>query len=263
MPISVELRPAMTDPIKRFSSRVENYQKYRPGYPREIINLLTSECGLTPESVVADIGAGTGILSELFLQNGNKVYGVEPNQEMRAAAERLLKDYANFNSIDGKAEATTLADSSVDFLTAGQAFHWFDQKKARSEFARILQPEGWAVLVWNERRLDSSDFLRALEDLLIRFGTLYEQVRYENVYRDIAAFFGKGDFKLSTFENLQLLDLDGLKGRIFSASYTPEPGHPNFEPMLEQLLAIFATHQKNGKVTIEYHTKVYYGPLSG
>lgn len=252
----------MVESIERFSSRVENYVRYRPGYPAAVIDLLASECGLSKDSIVADIGSGTGILSELFLRNGNRVFGVEPNREMRAAAERLLKDCAHFNSLDGKAEATALADHRIDFITAGQAFHWFDQQQARQEFTRILKSDGWTVLIWNERRLDSSDFLRALEELLLKFGTLYEQVRYENVYSDIAAFFGAGGFKLATFENLPQVDLEGFKGRIFSASYTPEPGHPSFEPMLEQLLAIFSAHQKNGKVTIEYDTRVYYGRLS-
>ncbi len=251
----------MVESIKRFSSRVENYVKYRPGYPPAVIDLLASKCDLSKDSIVADIGSGTGILSELFLRNGNKVFGVEPNEQMRAAAERLMKDYSNFTSIDGKAEATTLVRHSLDFITAGQAFHWFDRQQTRREFRRILKSNGWTVLIWNERRLDSNDFLRALEELLLKFGTLYEQVRHENVYSDIAAFFGAGGFEVATFENLQPVDLEGFKGRIFSASYTPEPGHPNFEPMLEQLLAIFSVHQKDGKVTIEYDTKVYYGRL--
>jgi SAM-dependent methyltransferase len=251
----------MVEAIKRFSSRVENYVKYRPDYPAAVIEVLVSKCGLSQKSLVADIGSGTGILTELFLRNGNKVLGVEPNREMRTAAERLLANYANFTSIDGRAEATSIASDSVDFVTVGQAFHWFDQQQAKREFVRILKSDGWAVLIWNERRLDSSEFLRALEDLLLEFGTNYEQVRHENVYGDIAAFFGAGGFELATFENLQHLDLDAFKGRLFSASYTPEPAHPNFAPMLDELLAIFAAHERNGKVTIEYDTKVYYGQL--
>ena len=251
----------MLDSIDRFSSRVENYVKYRPGYPREIIDLLVAECGLTPESIVADVGSGTGILSELFLRHGNRVYGVEPNREMREAAERLLKAHANFKSIAGKAEATTLDDQSVDFVIAGQAFHWFDQETARKEFTRILQPQGWVVLIWNERRLDSTPFLRAYEDLLLKYGTDYERVRHENVYEDIASFFAPESFKFANFDNFQTFDFEGLKGRAFSASYTPEPGQPGFEPMLDQLLAIFSTHQKSGKVAIEYDTRIYYGHL--
>ncbi|MCU1264504.1 MAG: putative methyltransferase [Acidobacteria bacterium] len=252
----------MSDPTRRFSSRVDNYVKYRPGYPREVIKLLAAECGLTRTAVVADVGSGTGIFSELLLQNGNRVYGVEPNQAMREAAERLLQDYPVFNSIVGAAERTTLADHSVDLVTAGQAFHWFDQAKARQEFRRILRRDGWVALIWNERRLDSSEFLRALEALLVSFGTDYEQVRHENVYEDIAAFFGANALNTATFENLQHLDFRGLEGRICSASYCPEPGHPRFELMLESLRTIFRTYAKDGKVTIEYDTKVYYGQLN-
>lgn len=253
---------AMSDPVKRFSSRVENYVRYRPGYPREIIDLLAAECRLTTDSTVADVGSGTGILSELFLQHGNRVYGVEPNREMRKAAERLLEAHADFTSIDGRAEATTLFERSIDMVAAGQAFHWFDLEKARQEFVRILQPEGWVVLIWNERRLDSSGFLRAYEDLLLKYATDYAAVRHENVYEEIASFFAPSRFSVATFDNFQTFDCEGLKGRAFSASYTPEPGHSHYRPMLEQLIQTFQSHQKDGKVTIEYDTKLYYGHLN-
>ena len=251
----------MTDSISRFSNRVEDYIKYRPGYPREVIALLAAECGLLPDSVVADVGSGTGILSELFLQNGNTVYGVEPNRGMRVAAERLLKAYANFQSIDGNAEATTLALDSVDFVTAGQAFHWFDQQKARREFAGILEPEGWAVLLWNERRLDSTPFLRAFEDLLLEVGTDYEQVRPETVEKDIGAFFAPDQCKLAAFENLQKFGFEGLRGRLLSSSYIPTPEDGRYQPMVERLRETFLAHQKDDIVIVEYDTKVYYGHL--
>jgi len=251
----------MTDSINRFSSKVEDYVKYRPGYPREVIALLTAECALSQDSVVGDVGSGTGILSELFLRHGNTVYGIEPNKEMRAAAERLLGDYANFRSIDGKAEATTLAANSVDFVTAGQAFHWFDQQLARREFSGILKPEGWAVMIWNERRLDSTPFLRAYEDLLLEFGTDYQQVRHENVEKDITAFFAPDESKLAAFENLQHFDFEGLRGRLLSSSYIPAPDDQSYQPMLERLRKTFVAHQKNDKVIVEYDTKVYYGHL--
>jgi len=252
---------AMVDSVRRFSSRAEAYAKYRPSYPREIVDLLYAECGLTREAVLADVGSGTGILSELLLQNGFQVYAVEPNQNMREAAERLLASYPRFKSVPGTAEDTTLADHSVDLITAGQAFHWFDQARAAREFLRILRPEGWVALIWNERRLETSDFLRAIEELLVRFGTDYLQVRHENVYKDIAAFFGKSAFRLASFENLQYLDYEGLEGRICSASYSPDPGHPDLESMLANLRAIFETYNQDGKVTIEYDTRVYYGKM--
>ncbi|PYS30033.1 MAG: SAM-dependent methyltransferase, partial [Acidobacteria bacterium] len=133
-----------------------------------VTDLLTEECGLTQQSIIADIGSGTGILSELFLKNENQVLGVEPNAPMREAGERLLERYSKFKSIEGAAEATTLLDDSVDFVSAGQAFHWFDQKLARDEFSRILKPSGCVVLIWNERRIDSTPFLRAYEQILFR-----------------------------------------------------------------------------------------------
>ncbi|HYN24061.1 MAG TPA: class I SAM-dependent methyltransferase, partial [Pyrinomonadaceae bacterium] len=161
----------MVDSISRFTTRVENYAKFRPTYPPSIIDLLRADCGLTEASVIADVGSGTGILSELFLKNGNTVYGVEPNAQMRTAAESLLSDYRRFNSIDGTAESTNLKSDSIDFVTAAQAFHWFEPKKTRAEFARILKPGGWVALIWNERRLDSTPLLRAYEQLLLRYGT--------------------------------------------------------------------------------------------
>jgi len=252
----------MTDTVNRFSSRVDNYIKFRPGYPQRIINLLRNECAFTTDAVVADIGSGTGILSELFLKNGNRVYGVEPNALMRGAAEQLLQRYRQFRSIDGTAEQTGLEPSSIDFVTAGQAFHWFDWQKARSEFVRILRPEGWAVLVWNERRLDSTPFLRDYEALLVHYGTDYQQVRHENVVRSIGQFFRPAKYSFVRFDNRQKLDFEGLKGRVFSASYTPEPGHPNYHAMLKSLSDIFERHQKNGTVAFEYDSTVYYGQLA-
>jgi SAM-dependent methyltransferase len=181
---------------------------------------------------------------------------------MRQAADRLLKDFPNFVSIEASAEATTLATSSVDLVTAAQAFHWFDHEKARTEFARILKPGGWAVLIWNERRLDSTAFLRDYEQLLLRFGTDYERVRHENVAGGIAHFFAPATFQLRSVENVQHFDFQSLKGRTRSASYTPEPGHPNFEQMVAKLEELFNQHQSGGRIDFEYDTRVYYGRLT-
>jgi SAM-dependent methyltransferase len=253
----------MADPTRRFSSRVENYVKYRPSYPPAVIDLLRGECGLRAESIVADVGSGTGILSELFLKNGNRVFGVEPNREMRAAGERLLGEYAAFTSVDGTAEATTLPHHSCDFVTAGQAFHWFDRGRARAEFARILRPGGWVVLVWNDRRLGTTPFLEAYERLLQSYALDYAAVNHKQIDDAvIGAFFAPGSFKVATFENRQVFGFDGLKGRLLSSSYTPEPSHPNYTPMLDELRAIFAAHQAGGTVAFDYDTLVYYGRLA-
>jgi SAM-dependent methyltransferase len=256
-------RQRLQDPTLRFSSRVENYVKYRPGYPSGVMETLTNECGWAKGLVIADVGSGTGILSEVFLRNGNRVFGVEPNREMREAGERLLTEYTNFTSVDGTAEATTLAGRSVDFVTAGQAFHWFDRERTRHEFVRILRPGGWVVLIWNERLTNTSPFLRAYEELLHKYGTDYATVDHRNVDADaITTFFAPQPFTLRRFDNQQVVDLDGATGRLLSSSYTPEPGHPNYRPMLDALRAIFDRHNVDGKVSFDYKTLMYFGRLT-
>ena len=251
----------MSDSVARFSNRADDYAKYRPSYPAGVIDILRADCGLTETATIADVGSGTGILSELFLKSGNPVIGIEPNATMRQAAERLLERFAKFVSIDAMAEATTLEPASVDFITAAQAFHWFDRGKARREFARILRPGGWVVLLWNERRLDSTPFLRDYEKLLLQYGTDYEQVRHENVDGEIAQFFAPETFQLKSLENVQHFDFESLKGRTRSASYTPEPGDANFEPMFANLEEIFSA-KREGMINFEYDTRIYYGHLT-
>ena len=247
---------------QRFSSRVDNYVRYRPGYPREVLNFLKKECDLTTESVIADIASGTGIFTQMLLENGNRVFGVEPNAEMRRAGEEFLRSYPRFTSVAGTAEATTLPDHSVDIVTAAQAAHWFDREKARGEFIRILKPGGWCVLLWNERRTDSTPFLREYEQLLLTYGTDYEEVRHERTTAEIAGFFSPTPFELSTLEMRQEVDYAGLEGRLLSSSYTPTPEHENYEPMLRELQRIFDEHQINDRVSLDYNTLVYYGQLS-
>ena len=194
----------MTDPTQRFTNRVDHYVRYRPSYPRGVLDLLATECALTSASVVADVGSGTGILSELFLENGNRVLGVEPNTEMRAA-ERRLGRHPQFTSVAGTAEVTTLDDRSVDFVAAGQAFHWFDPERARAEFARLLKPEGRVVLIWNPRRKDATPFLAAYERLLEVYRTDRGEVEVSRRSEEMAkALFGPGSYKTASFDNEQV-----------------------------------------------------------
>jgi SAM-dependent methyltransferase len=248
--------------VERFSSRVENYVLYRPGYPTEICELLKNECGLTNSSVVADVGSGTGKLSEVFLQNGNVVIGIEPNVAMRNAAETLLKQHPGFESINGTAEATTLPVSSVDFVAAGQAFHWFDPVATRTECQRILKPNGWVVLIWNERQVDTTLFLRDYEELLIKYSIDYPVVRHENAAERINTFFAPTTPRTACFSNHQEFDFEALKGRLLSSSYTPEPGHPNFDSMVVRLKEVFERHEAAGRVAFLYDTRVFYGKIA-
>lgn len=253
-------------PTDRFSERVENYVRYRPGYPPELIELMRAEMGFGPGSAVADVGSGTGILTMMLLDEGAAVYGVEPNREMREAAERWLGDRPGFRSVGGTAEATTLPDASVDLVTAGQAFHWLDWPRANAEFRRIMRPGGHAVIAWNDRRRDTTPFLEAFEHLLLRFGIDYIIVAEGYALsssegeRALREFFG-GEYRAARFDNFQSLDFEGLKGRLLSASYVPLPGQEGHDEMLAELARIFGEHQRGGRVTIEYDTNVYYGTL--
>lgn len=253
---------AALDPTARFSDRVDHYVRYRPDYPAGVLRILEDEAGLTAHSIVADLGSGTGISAEMFLRHGNVVYGIEPNDAMRHAAERLLHHYPNFHSVHGRAEATMLADASIDHVVAAQAFHWFDVPAARAEVQRILKPGGWAVLLWNTRRTESTPFLHAFEALLLRFGTDYREVVHTKITASaLEVFYGGRHFVKRTLEHRQKLDLDGIRGRLLSSSYVPAPGHPEHLPMLSELDAIFATHERGGLVTVEYDTEVYFGRM--
>ena len=243
---------------ERFSSRVENYVKYRPGYPAELLTFFRDEMGLTPDSILADVGSGTGISTKLFLENGNAVYAVEPNEAMRAAAEELLAEFPNFHSRSGWAEETGLPDESVDFAVAAQAFHWFDPEKTREEFIRILKPGGHVVLIWNERELDTTPFLREFEQLLLRFAKDYTQVRHENVNETALASFFQKEYGKAVFANSQVLDFGGLLGRVLSSSYMPTDSDDNFPAMKKELEALVAKHAENGNIELSYSTTVYY-----
>ncbi len=245
----------------RFSDRVENYVRYRPGYPREALQVLQRECGLAARHAVADVASGTGIWTRMLLENGNKVFGIEPNAEMRQAGERLLAEFPRFASVAGTAEATTLPDGIVDFVTAAQAAHWFDRVRARREFVRILKPSGWVALLWNERLTDSAAFLRDYEQLLLTFGTDYDDVRHERTTDAVNEFFDPAPFQERVFEMRQEFDYAGLEGRLLSSSYAPGPEHPNHAPMLRELRRIFEAHAIAGRVTFDYKTQVYFGRL--
>jgi SAM-dependent methyltransferase len=251
-------------PTARFSDRADDYAKYRPGYPPALLDFCRRELGLTPAWVVADIGSGTGILARMFLEQGHRVLGVEPNAAMRQAGERELAAFPGFTSVDGAAEATGLPGASVDLLTAATAFHWFDPARARAEALRILRPGGWALLVWNIRHSEASPFLLGYDALLAAHAIEYRggstQQRAESAA--LATFFGTTDYRRCTCPNAQTLDFEGLKGRILSSSYSPKPGHPQHAPLLAGLRTLFDAHrQQDGLVRMEYLTQIYAAPL--
>jgi SAM-dependent methyltransferase len=249
-------------PTERFSDRVDDYVRYRPGYPPQALESLVGDCGLGPEATVADVGAGTGIWTGRLVDTGCQVLALEPNREMRRAGRQRLGETERVTWLDATAEATGLADASVDLVTAAQAFHWFDRQRARAELARILRPGGCMAVIWNERHKSSTPFLAAYERLLMAWAIDYQRIDHTRIGRaDLEPFFAPARVREFRCDNRQRLDLEGLEGRLRSCSYAPGPEHPDHEPMLDELRRIFAACQENGRVTIDYDCRIYYGRL--
>ena len=271
------------DVTQRFSNRVDDYVRYRPSYPLELLTWLTAQSTATdrhlssaapshstpaarfsaPPWRVADIGAGTGIFSKLLLDAGHDVSAVEPNTPMRTAAQTWLGAYPRFRSIDARAEATTLPDASIDLITVAQAFHWFDAAAVRSEWKRILRPGGLVLIVWNVRRTTGTPFLDRYENLLRTHGTDYAAiVERHGDDATMRAWFGPGLLATARFDYHQQLDYEGLRGRLLSSSYAPPAGHPSHEPMLADLRALFDTTAEDNLVRFDYDTRAYLGHLT-
>jgi SAM-dependent methyltransferase len=244
------------DSTLRFSNRVEDYKKFRPTYPEEILSVLRTQFGLQAKHVIADIGSGTGISSELFLRNGNHVYAVEPNDAMRMQAESDLARYENFHSIKGTSTQTNLVQASVDFVTAAQAFHWFDPTPTREEFKRILKPGGCVVVIFNDRKTNGSEFSVLYEQLLNDFGSDYKEVKHKNITEKRHKEF-LGHYQEFHFPNSQRFDFPGLLGRLKSSSYAPKEGHPQYPAMQKRLEEIFSRTHQSGIVEMEYVTQIF------
>lgn len=252
----MNLNPIQLNPTQRFSNRVENYVKYRPSYPTAVLDCLRDECGLDETAVIADIGSGTGILARLFLQNGNRVFGVEPNKEMREAGETFLAEFPHFTSINGTAEATTLPDASVDFVTAGQAAHWFDQETSLPELRRILRSGGFVVLLWNTMDFAGSPFMQGYAQLYRRYlSNKHEQK--DELRGNVLAYLGE-ETQQRIFPHKWPYDLAGLTGGLLSSSYAPLAGDPRHEPMLAELRDLFAANEVDGRIHVLYTTELYY-----
>lgn len=254
--------PLTPDPTARFTDRAADYAAARPGYPPQIATTLIAEFALAPGAVVADLGSGTGLSCEPFLRAGLTVIGVEPNAAMRAEGDRQLAAFARFRSVAGTAEATTLPAASVDLVIAAQAFHWFDIAATRAEALRILK-EPRAALIWNDRDATGSRFAEGYEQLLLDFGIDYAQIRHRHAHEEsVAAFFGDRQFRVASFPNPTSLDWPLLVARLNSASYVPKPQHPAHAPMMQRLRPLFDTNARDGRVAMDYTTRVFHGVIA-
>jgi SAM-dependent methyltransferase len=253
----------MPDNTQRFSDRVDAYVRARPGYPPALLPFLHEQLHLSPADPVADVGAGTGLLTELFVAAGHPTFAVEPNGSMRAAAIDRLGSHANFHPVDATAEATTLPDGSVALVTAAQAFHWFDVEKARAEFARILRPSGAVAIIWNERRRSPDNFTGPYQDLVDRHKVDRASATRHTMTDDaLARFFAPHGFRTAAFDNPQHLDRPGVLARLASSSYMPLPPDPRHAAVIADAAELFDRHQRDGVVTIDHDTRVYYGPIT-
>lgn len=251
------------DPTKRFSDRVENYAKYRPSYPIQLINHLKENSIIKTGQNIADIGSGTGIFSQLLLSTGNRIFAVEPNKEMRLKAEQSLQSNPLFISVNGTAENTTLKENSIDIITAAQSFHWFDLKKTKDEFKRILKPEGYIVLVWNVRDSEASPFLFEYDKMLRNHCPEYSQVNHRNIgLEKIAHIINPRKIQKFSCQNMQSFDFEGLKGRLKSSSYTPTEDMPEYSLLMDDLTKLFKNFQVDGKIQFKYNCEMYYGKLN-
>jgi ubiquinone/menaquinone biosynthesis C-methylase UbiE len=247
-------------PTERFSDRVENYVKFRPSYPIELIELLAAEVGDADKKTCADIGSGTGILTKLLLSRFKNVFAVEPNPEMRSYAEKTLAQHPNFFSVNAGAEQTMLPSNSVDLVTVAQAFHWFDRQKFLLECRRILKPTGCVALVWN-KRLPNTPFLEIYETLLKTYATDYKEVNHQKVTDEqIAEFFG-GGYRKVVFPNSQQFNLAGVYGRLDSSSFAPKQDKPEFDIMRRELKKAFDMFSEAGTIPFNYETELYLGKV--
>lgn len=255
------------NPTGRFSDRVEFYIRYRPRYPRELVQHLADEAGLKPGHIVADMGCGTGFLAEVFLQHGCTVIGIEPNPNMREAALALLAGYERFRCESTKAEACGLPDASVDWVTAGQAFHWFDAEVCGAEFRRVLRPGGQAALAWNDRDEEGTAFMREYDGLLQTYAEEYKAVGHRNIEAEVFERFFGGPYRTANFPTAQSFDREALRGRLLSSSYAPAEGAPGHAPMIAALDDLFERHAEPGPegepaVAFLYNTRLFWGALA-
>jgi len=252
----------VSDPTSRFSTRVANYVRYRPGYPVALVPRLLERGTLRPGDRIADLGAGTGLLAQVFADAGHAIDAIEPNAPMREAGERSLQDNASVRFIDGRAEASTLRAASVDLVIAGQAFHWFEVAPTLVELRRILKVGGRVALIWNVRDEEGDPFMAEYEQLLARHGDGYRNVGAHGVDAVTRRqLFGASGGRFDRLPNAQRLDREGLVGRVLSSSYAPEAGSDGHEAMVGALHLLFEKYACDNQVTLRYRTEVYHDVL--
>lgn len=246
-------------PTERFSTKA-HYYHYRPDYPHGIIEKLMEDINFSPGFVVADIGAGTGKLTKLFVDNGNKVFAVEPNKEMLTIADDLFKHRNNYHSVNTCAEDTNLRSESIDLISVGQALHWFDFNKAKREFLRILKKPGFALVTGNRPVFVDKKLAEEINTLTGKFCyKTYKRIDFEVIdYDEIFKPF-KTKAVIIT-RKIQKPVSDIIKGTL-SCSFSPDEGHKDFTEFVDALRSILMKYAFNNMVRVNIETKMTYGRM--
>lgn len=248
--------------LKSCSERIENYLRCQPGYPKKLLNFLYEEVGFSRESVIADVCSGIGVFTRLLLERGSRVVAIEPDNQMREIAERLLSDeFQRFVSLNATVENTTLFDNSVNHIVCTHSLNRFCKNKCKNEFLRILKPAGTVVLIYN-RLEQEDDFVKAYQRLLNRYKIHPEKPECQEISEtEIFDFFDNTAYNYVSVPNQQSLDFEGAKGRLLSERSLPLQWEDGYNEMLENLHDIFETYKTNRRIFMNYRTEVYIGRL--
>ena len=247
---------------ERFSGRVEAYIAYRPRFPRGIITFLREHGALPEDAVVADVGAGTGMLAEIFLETGHRVIAVEPNAEMLQACRELASQRPALEVVEGTAEATTLPDASVDLIAVGRAMHWFDWPRAHREFERILRPGGWVLVATNGHRDSGAAVSNQLSEILRRWRTDSAEADTRRDFKQrLQEFLDTSSWQRTTLHHSMTVDFATLLGYAESLSAIPRPGERGYEGMVPELRAVFAEYQREGMLVTPLVCELFLGRL--
>lgn len=250
----------MSNAQTRFSNRATDYVAGRPTYPVAVIDVLRERIGFDASWHVVDVGAGTGISTELFLSAGNAVTAVEPNDAMRQAAETRFIGRANYRSVNAPAEATTLSTGAADLVAAAQAFHWFDPAAFAAECRRLLSPRGRVLLMWNDRTPAGSPVAEAVETLIKTFAIDYLAVQKRWLAaQDLRPWFNSATYVEAELPNDQTQTYDAMLSRLASSSYMPPRDHERFPAMAAELRRVFGDHAIDGLLVLPHTTKLYLG----
>ncbi len=235
-----------------FGSASDAYERGRPSYPAEAVQLLVDELGIAASSTVVDLAAGTGKLTRLLVPSGAGLVAVEPVASMRAVLAEVVPTAA---VVAATAEALAVADASVDAVVVAQAFHWFRMGEALAEVARVLRPGGGLAMLWNERD-ESVPWVAELSSLVRwddRPVPSYQGVDWPSAVAAADAFEPMAHAR---FAIDQELDADTLVDRVLSTSYVAAWPAPEQQRLAEGVRRLVS--ELPPRFVLPYRTDVFW-----